>query len=198
MEKKMKKQIMCLFIFSSGVWQTTQTADLQKRKKIAPKHSTVYIQKITNESDKAAFISLERIHTTPLNETIDLSAPLMSGASFNLHDPSGQAYSISIPVWQKTFRGNQLNVVTLSGNPGRIYFLYLINDHVWAIKAPEKKGDLKGFHLLNPSEKEGYCELKIMNNNGLKLVPINGAPPTSTQHKKLAKKATPQALSLKK
>jgi hypothetical protein len=170
--------------------QTAQTVNQQPRKKIEPKHSTVYIQKITNESDKAAFISLERIHTTPLNETIDLSAPLMSGATFDLHDPLGQAYAISIPKWQKTFRGNQLNIVTLSGNPGRIYFLYLINDHVWAMKAPEKKGDLKGIHLLNPSEKELYCELKIMNNNELKLIPIKKAPQLSAAQKTTIKKNT--------
>lgn len=160
--------LQILMLCASAGAVTLDTAQIG-RKKIDPKHSNIYIQKITNESDKGAFVALERTYVIPLEDRIDLSGHLMPGKDFQLNDPSGAPYATAVPIWQKTFRGNTFNVVTLSGNPGRIYYLYTIDGHLWAIKAPIKEGDLKGIHLLDPSETDRKVELKILDDNVLSV-----------------------------
>lgn len=176
------------------------------KQKVTPKHSNIFVQKITNASNKAAFVALERVHAVPLGDTMDLSAPLMSGENFDLHDPAGQPYSLAVPVWQKTFRGNQFNIITLSGNPGRIYFLYTIDGHLWAIKTPETKGELKGVHLLDAADQDRHVEVKILDDNVLEIIvlddkkkdpaQIKTAIPIAQQNKAVQNKAAPQASAL--
>lgn len=143
-----------------------------KRPPFKPQHSNILVKKITNNSGKPAFIALERLYSKSLNDNLNIAAPLMNNDFFEVKDPDGEIHGVAIPVWQKTFRGNKLNIITLSGNPGRIYFLYAIEGHLWAIKTPEKKDDLKGFHLLDPSEQPQEIEIKILKNNGLQAIPF--------------------------
>ena len=177
----MKKHIiiLCLLLspFNFFAEESTQTA-------IELKHSNIYIKKITNASGRSAFISLERIFVTPLNDTIDSSGHLMSGKDFQLNDADHTPYAFAVPIWQKTFRGNTFNVITLSGNPGRIYFLYSINGHLWAIKAPHQEGDLKGVHLLDPADHDRAVELTIKDNNVLVATVLEEQPNSEQQNSK--------------
>lgn len=140
-------------------------------------HSNIYIQKITNESSHSAFIALERNFVLPLNDRLDLSGHIMQGKDFQLKDSEEKPYSFAMPIWKNSFRGSTFNIITLSGNPGRIYYLYVINGHLWAVKAPSKEGEMKGIHLLDPADHDRTFELKILNDNALSLIPI-------TEHKK--------------
>lgn len=152
-----------------------------------PKHSNIYIQKIINKSGRAAFMSLERILAHPLEETVDIGAPIMHEDFFEKKHDEESLYAFSVPVWQNTFLGNQFNVISLGANPGRIYFLYVINGHLWAVKTPEKKGELKGIHLLDPSDKERTFILTIQPNHVLELEEIKQEKSAEPTTKKTSK-----------
>ncbi|MEX0849287.1 MAG: hypothetical protein WD055_03595 [Candidatus Dependentiae bacterium] len=145
---------------------------------IEKKHSNIHLQKITNNSKRNVFVSLERTHIMPLGEPINISGHIMPGKDMEIKDPQGIAEAAMIPVWQKTFRGATINIITLSGFPGRIYYLYAIGNALWAIKAPTKENELKGVHLLNPSDKNRNIELIVHDNNVLEaqVLDENGKP----------------------
>lgn len=168
-------------------------------------HSNIYIQKITNASKHSAFVAVERNYVLPYNDRMDLSGHIMPGKDFELKDFEGTPYLFAVPLWKNSFRGSTLNVITLSGNPGRIYFLYVINGHLWAVKAPSKEGEMRGIHLLDPAQHDRTFDLKILDDNVLSLIPVAGnkkgsiqqpARATTTQNKPIQKKVAPQASAL--
>lgn len=163
----MKKYLVVLLFLQNSVFSQEEKKEL--RKPIEPKHSNIHIQKISNKSSRNIFIAFERTHIMPLMEPIELAGHIIPGKSFEIIDPEGIHEAVMVPVWQDTFRGNTINIVSLAGNPGRIYYLYVINGHLWAIKAPSKHGELKGVHLLNPSEKDRDIEIEVYDHNVLKV-----------------------------
>jgi len=137
---------------------------------LEPKHhEMIYLKKITNASSQPIFSSFEQAMLMPLGETISLAGHIMSDNTLESHDPEGKPQAVLIPEWQRSFRGNRINIVAMSGNPGRIYYLYVINGHLWALLAPNKEGELKGIHLLAPSEKERDIELVVKDNAFLEV-----------------------------
>ena len=179
----MKKITICCALLSISTNITAQAPKAQahdfrypigtgaeQQKDSAPlevKHSKIGLQKITNQSSQPVFIAFERAHFMPFGEPFDFSGTVMSDKDYQITDPEGEVHAAMIPVWQKTFLGNTINVVTLSGQPGIIWYLYVINDSLWAIKAPNKEGELKGVHLLDPSQENRIIELIIKDRNVL-------------------------------
>ncbi len=188
-----KKISACtLFIIAYGVYakdaprkkshlQLEQQADFEQVKSeyneddtqalfLEPKHhEMIYLKKITNASSQPVFSSFEQAMLMPLGETISLAGHIVSGNTLESHDPDGKPQAVLIPEWQRSFRGNRINVVALAGNPGRIYYLYVINGHLWALLAPNKEGELKGIHLLAPSEHKRDIELVVKDNAFLEI-----------------------------
>lgn len=161
----MKKCLIILLCTTTLIGESTKK---EMRKPVEAKHSNFHLQKVTNKSPRDIFFASERTHIVPMSEEINLSGHIMPEKAFEIIDPEGIAHAIMIPEWQGTFRGNTINIVSLSGNPGRIYYLYVIKDHLWALKAPSKEGELKGVHLLEPSEEDVRVEVVIEKNNIIK------------------------------
>lgn len=193
--------ILPLIITTTCASASMYVGQMQKiRNKRDLSHSNIYIQKITNASKHGAFVAVERNYVLPLNDRMDLSGHIMPGKEFQLRDSEETPYSFAVPLWKNSFRGSTMNIITLSGNPGRIYYLYVINGHLWAVKAPSKENEVKGIHLLDPAKYDRIFELKILDNNVLSLVPINdnkkGSTQKSTQVSGIQKNAAPQTSAL--
>lgn len=182
----MKKYIIILPLIVSTIGISAASVYVGQIQKSVNKrdlsHSNIYIQKITNASKQSAFVAVERNYALPLNDRMDLSGHIMPGKEFQLKDSEETPYSFAVPLWKNSFRGSIMNVITLSGNPGRIYFLYVINGHLWAVKAPSKEGEMKGIHLLDPAQQDRIFELRILDDNVLSLVPINDNKKGSIQN----------------
>jgi hypothetical protein len=179
----MKKYLIITTFILSNTYSINagETQEITLKAPVETKHSNISVQKITNdstESDRNIFVSFERTHIMPMGEPVNISGHIMPGKYLELKDPQGVVEAAMVPVWQKTFRGATINIVTLSGFPGRIYYLYTIDGALWAIKAPTKEGELKGVHLLNPSEKNRTIELIVHDNNVLEaqVLDENGKP----------------------
>ena len=165
----MKKSLMLLFFAATAICAKSNDAKKEMKKPVDAQHSNIHLLKVTNKSPHDIFFAAERSHIMPMSAEINLSGHIMPEKAFEITDPEGVNHAIMIPVWQSTFRGNTINVVSLSGKPGRIYYLYVIDNHLWAIKAPSKEGELKGVHLLAPSEDDRQIELEVHNNNVLQV-----------------------------
>ena len=162
----MKKIYICYLLLNLFV---NVRAEGDEKEPIEAKHSNIHLQKITNQSDQPVFLAIERAHLMPLDEPIDMSGSIMSDKDIEIRDHLGEVHAVMLPVWQKTFRGNTINIVTLSGRPGIIWYLYVINDSLWAIKAPNEEGELKGVKLLDPAEDNRIIELIVKNRNVLEV-----------------------------
>ncbi len=163
---------MLLLCATAAIFAKNKDEKKEMKKPVEAQHSNIHLQKVTNKSQRCVFVAFERTHImgkTVTNEPINIAGHIMPEKSFEIKGPHGNTHSVMVPVWQNTFRGNTINLVTLSGCPGKISYLYAINGHLWAIKAPSKESELKGVYLLRPSEEDRKIELEVHNKNVIKV-----------------------------
>lgn len=159
--------IVCMFATNMVIAEHAQQIQIDF------KPSNINIQKITNSSKRNIFVSFERVFMTPMQEEINISGHIMPGYTFKLIDPEGIVESIIAPVWQHSFRGPAIHLISLSGNPGLILYLYVIGGHLWGVYAPHKQGDFQGIHLLKASDKERNIELVVKDNNIINAIVLD-------------------------